>query len=442
MDQYLDQTLGIAVAGMRQKIINEGFRNLRVLVNKDKAWVESLRLSIKKSTTGNAAHRDITLAQGELLWSLVAWSKMRYMTQRPLVYADATLASITAVFDWYEELEAELPDTSVATFSPNINRRSWFESIQSFLGTKKGKAGVPLTYVLSSTGVIDPAVPDPGFGLPSFQEDLATRGRHDGTFWAADNNTVWRLLELKCRDTDAWSTIAAYEATRNGAQAYNALSNQYMGQDIKRLLRTEATNVLQHSWFDGQSKNYTFEQHVNKYRRAFIDLGPADAPSQRMRVELFMNSWQVPGKEHLGAIVRCNDEYKNSFESTVAFLAGELAASKTKNVSVKQRSVAKVTAQASTAEEGDDNEQEEADSHSKADSLEPEEEEQAESEPEEQVEPTAGAKRRAKATTVKKSKKRAHSPSAEEDSKAQVQQLLLELKAMQERIKELEKKRS
>jgi hypothetical protein len=80
--------------------------------------------------------------------------------------------------------------------------------------------------------VIDPAVPDPGFGRPSFYEDLTQRGRHDGIFWAADNNSVWRLLELKCRGTDAWNTISGYERTRDGAQAYKALFNLYLGEDV------------------------------------------------------------------------------------------------------------------------------------------------------------------------------------------------------------------
>jgi hypothetical protein len=48
-----------------------------------------------------------------------------------------------------------------------------------------------------TTGIIDPAAPDLGFGAPTFDDDLARRGRHDGHFWHPDNNVVWRLLEQK-----------------------------------------------------------------------------------------------------------------------------------------------------------------------------------------------------------------------------------------------------
>jgi hypothetical protein len=146
MDEYLEEVLDIANENVRTKIIHEGYRSLDILVKKDKAWVKSLRLSIKKST-GNAAARDITLEHEESLVKTMLWAKMRYLTQCPLTYADATVDSITEVYDWYNAQEEELSLDTVSTFSPTLNRRDWFESIQSYLATKKGQAGVPLTYV-------------------------------------------------------------------------------------------------------------------------------------------------------------------------------------------------------------------------------------------------------------------------------------------------------
>jgi hypothetical protein len=61
MDAYLEVTLGIGNIDIRAKIIAEVYRSLDVLVKKDKAWVKSLRLAIKKSSHGNAASREVTL---------------------------------------------------------------------------------------------------------------------------------------------------------------------------------------------------------------------------------------------------------------------------------------------------------------------------------------------------------------------------------------------
>jgi signal transduction protein with GAF and PtsI domain len=67
MDAYLQVTLRIENANMRERIMAEGYTSLDVLVKKDKDWVRELRISIKKSSTGNAASREVTLAHEERL---------------------------------------------------------------------------------------------------------------------------------------------------------------------------------------------------------------------------------------------------------------------------------------------------------------------------------------------------------------------------------------
>jgi hypothetical protein len=121
MDEYLEEVLDIDNADVRTRIIHEGYRSLDVLVKKDKVWVRSLRLSIKKAP--NAAARDITLEHEEGLVKTLLWAKLRYITQRPLTYADATADSITEVYDWYNAQEEELSIDTVSTFSHTLNRR-------------------------------------------------------------------------------------------------------------------------------------------------------------------------------------------------------------------------------------------------------------------------------------------------------------------------------
>jgi hypothetical protein len=67
MDAYLQITLRITNANMREKIVAEGYTSLDVLAKKDKDWVRDLRVSIKRSSTGNAASREVTLAMRNTL---------------------------------------------------------------------------------------------------------------------------------------------------------------------------------------------------------------------------------------------------------------------------------------------------------------------------------------------------------------------------------------
>jgi hypothetical protein len=72
MDVYLQVTLRITNNSLREKIIDEGYESLEELVRKDKQWVKSLRLSIKKGT-GNTASRAITLKHEESLVNTMLW---------------------------------------------------------------------------------------------------------------------------------------------------------------------------------------------------------------------------------------------------------------------------------------------------------------------------------------------------------------------------------
>ena len=339
MDEFLYYILEVENEDMRGLIQREGFTSFKAVLRKDEKWVSETRNYIRKSPTADPQARDMTSEQALNLWKAILWAKYAYITQRPLEFNLATRRSMERVYEWYKDLEAELPDTSVATFSSSLNKRTWFESIESYLQAKKGAAGFPIKYVVSTTGAVDrhnpPAMP---VRKDDFKDDLAKRGRHRGVFWSMDNNMVWRLLEQKCRGTDAWSTIAAYEPTANGTGAYRALRNHYMGDDVKKVLRTEADTIIRHTKFDGKSRNYTLEKHINRFRQAFIDLGPDNQPTEERKVEWFMDAWQVPGKDHLSANVLTLPEYSGSFENTCNYLMKMMAANETKSTSLPSAS--------------------------------------------------------------------------------------------------------
>jgi hypothetical protein len=198
--------------------------------------------------------------------------------------------------------------------------------------------------------------------------------------------------------------------TRDGAQAYRALSNLYLGEDVQQVLRTQAGLTLIHSKFDGKSKRYTLDKHINAYRQALIDLGPNDATSEQRKVELFMNSWQVPELMHLASGVHSNPQLRNSFDSTVVYLSGEMAALKTLNVYQRTTAAVKVKTDSDSEEQsGTDTYLEEEDSDPQAEEQseeEDQEEDQVESDPEEpeqeeQEEAAARGKRSVQSTQTK-----------------------------------------
>ena len=330
MDDFLYYVLEVDHDGMRELIIYEGFRNLRALLRHDRKWVTQARLNVRKSPVGDPQAKNMSGEHELNLWKAVLWAKYSYITQRGLDYNLVTWGGLQRIYEWHLDLEVEMADTTVATFSATLNKRTWFESIESYLTAKKGAAGFPLSYVITNTADVDGDEPFPRT-KEEFHEDLASRGRHNGIYWSVDNRTVWRLMESKCRGTPAWSTISQFEPTANGRAAHRALRNHYMGEDLVQVLRTKADTLLKHSKFDGKSRNYTLDAHINRFRQAFIDLGPDDQPSDKRKVEWFLNSWQVPGKDHLASTVRRDPLLKASFDATCEYLMLEMAQPDLKN---------------------------------------------------------------------------------------------------------------
>ena len=326
----MNNTLGIGNLGLRTKLRDAGFRNMDSLVKKDSKFTHYACQSVRKSTTGNAEHRDVTMETEERLGKLVLYSKYRYIVQRPMHLNTATLANLDTVEDWFNQLEDDPSEDTVPAFTDSANKKQWFESITSYLAIKKGKSsGVPLLYVVREH--VNVPLPDQGIFRPSPSDEVMLRARHDGHFWVADNKAVWLLLRSKCHGTTAWNTIAGFQGASNGRGAFMALLGQFLGEDVRAVLLRRAEKLLENIRFDNRNRNFSFDKFIGKMREAFLDLGPDNQLTEQRKVNKLMQAFQVPGMSHLDAIVQSTPIYRNSFDSTVNLLASQLAQLRLKN---------------------------------------------------------------------------------------------------------------
>ena len=84
MDQFLEVDLGIDNKGMRNKIRAAGFVSLDALVKKPTDFAHKACQSIRKSTTGPAASRDVTMASEEKLAQLVLCKNQWHLFMPPM----------------------------------------------------------------------------------------------------------------------------------------------------------------------------------------------------------------------------------------------------------------------------------------------------------------------------------------------------------------------
>ena len=322
---YLANTLLINPAGLRNRIINGGFRGTIAVACKDADFTQRVCNAITRSRTGNANTREVTQTTYEKLQQLALYLKLMYVTHRQIDLNLATLVQLQMVWDWHSLLPKDPPEDAVVKFTDGCNKREWLESIQQWLSQKIGAALVPLDYVIREQAV--PGV-DPGLGAPSFEEDIRSRGRHNGHFWPRDNATVWTFLRSKCFGTTAWTIILEYGNRQDGRGAYLALVHQYLGRDVQRNLLKAAVTKLEHLRFDNKSRNWTFDRFVGTMRQCFVDMG-TNAYSEERKVMCLQSAWQVQGLGHLDAMVQQN--YNANFNGAVTFLAEQLNGLKLKN---------------------------------------------------------------------------------------------------------------
>ena len=333
--QYLQQEIRVPRAGMRAKIDGSGFEV--DLYNKDDSFTHSVCQQIRKTPTGLAQDRDITSLQEDRLRQFARYVKYCYIVQRQVVYADASLARLRHVDQWFKTLPEDPSDDMVATYKPGIDRRLWVDSIIDYFRAKKGAhSKVPLLYVLREVVAL-PAV-DPGFGIPDLDQEVERRGRHDGDFFNSDNRSVWGFLAIKCRGTDTWTTIEGFARRQDGRQAFLALVRAFMGANVRRELLKNAELTLSRITFDNRSRNWTYQKFIGKLRQAFSDLGEPQ-PTEEGKVIKLLQAWNVGPLMHLPAIVSTN--FPNDFEGAVTFLSDQLTDLKTKN-DPKTRTIAAV----------------------------------------------------------------------------------------------------
>ena len=209
MPDVLQHVLGVTSQGMRNKLFAMGFRDLRSLVDKGDDYAHKVCTLVRKSAGGQPAEKNIPMLVEEDLKKLVRYCRINFLLQRALNYGDIYDEILEEVNDFFEQLGDDPNHEDVPKYSDKCNLKKWFESLRNYLATKKGKAGLPILYVITDNNLAAyPQVQHPNF--PEFETELKFRGRHNGKFWAADNKAVFIFLRLKCHGTNAWSTIQAF----------------------------------------------------------------------------------------------------------------------------------------------------------------------------------------------------------------------------------------
>jgi len=113
------------------------------------------------------------------------------------------------------------------------------------LMNKLGVGGSPLAYVTRKEVALPENVPDegdPDQGLPTLQEELVRRTRHNGQHWDADNQAVWNIVRAFTHGGPGWNWVSKHAKKRDGRAAYMDLLLCILAKELVYSLFYSKTN--------------------------------------------------------------------------------------------------------------------------------------------------------------------------------------------------------
>jgi len=241
----------------------------------------------------------------------------------PFVPGVATLARLVAVYKLKEIEEVADDDEEIKLPSPLTkidDVRVTLEDIDDYLRRKFGDSGCPLAYVTRDTVALP--VIDAGFGLPTFAEEMIARAPHIDISYQRDNVVVWNVIRHVTHGGPGWNWVSSFRPTRDGRAAYIALKTHYMGDSFVSRIRSSADSRLDNAYYDGKSRNFTFEQYCALLNNAFADLeATGEVVTESCKLRVFMTGLKDSRLDVAKSQIQATPALQVSFEAAVTFTA-------------------------------------------------------------------------------------------------------------------------
>lgn len=268
--------------------------------------------------------------------------------QRTFVPNQATLHRLTEVWAELKEKEDEknddVPEVEKLTRVEQV--RKTIEDIDDACNTKLGSSGAPLAYITRDRVELPENVDgenDPGFGRPSYKEELIRRTRHEGPSYAADNSLLWNVLRAALHGGPGWNWIQQFARRQDGRGAYFAMKGHYLGESFQARTKAQADRVMETVFYDGKARNFTFEKYCEKLNAAFEDLAQAgEELTTSRKVRKLLTGITDPVLAHAKTQVLATPHLKNDYTQAMNFIAefadtSESMRTRTRNISSMSR---------------------------------------------------------------------------------------------------------
>jgi hypothetical protein len=244
--------------------------------------------------------------------------------QRDFDPAIATLFTLQQIYQLKdvddEETKPTMPDKLVKTEKV----REVIENIESVLFTMKGINGVPLLYVVRDlvalpTGQGDDV--DPGFGLPTYTQEMIRRAPHIGVYFREAQKSVWNIIRHVTHGGPGWNWVQSFARLQDGRNAFLSMKRYYLGESYTRRIQIAAETTMSTAFYNGQVRTFRFGDYVDKLKGAFSDIeSTGEIIDQQRKIRILMQGISDNRLRTGKATVLANTNMYGDFETVVNFL--------------------------------------------------------------------------------------------------------------------------
>ena len=332
---------------------NEGITGVDDLVEFDKETIEQIAANLRRPA-GRVPDPNPGAAAGATIptppFVFGAKSQQRLIQSTKLLrYYDtvgrtATAANLqwTPVMKNFSEQWKALEDKKKAGDEPEVPKITkalpiikWTEAFRDYLHRVIGVRMIPLAYVIRPEATV-PAIGAQAAGTPhsvqheAVEMELIARASHGHPLFRGDNSAVYYKLEEATRATSYAASIKPFQRTKNGRDAWLALSNQYTGNDKWEAEIKRHEQLLHTRLWKGQS-NFTLERFIAQHRNAYVSMQAAaehityQLPNEHSRVGYLIDAIQCgdAGLQAAMASVKTDQTVnglRNNFEAAATHL--------------------------------------------------------------------------------------------------------------------------
>lgn len=328
------------------RIQNDGFTDMSLLVDHFAYDVKGFKdhlTSLNKSFASATAARRVyfnPIMMNRLLGILHYFDQAihTYHTIPDIDALDVDLAnqfgkqyqsSHRSKLDDEEEVAIKIPDLTGAT-----NWREFKEKFILKLSTIKGTRGIPLDYVVDPsirtlTRANATKVEIESIDVPD-DEMIRTSATHFGPYFKEDNKRVITMLKKLLLNKQAYNHISTACEQKNGRKGFANLTNYYEGEDYIERNVASAFEILNNTFYKGETKAFSFEKYVSKHLEGHRLLYEAKYNSgngmdNATKIQHLKSGIKLDaGLEHALTTARTNKLAQGDFGGFVSFLSAEV----------------------------------------------------------------------------------------------------------------------